>query len=485
MTRQSTSQVREAFALALAFILALGVIAWAPAARAQDGDQAMAVKLENAEFRWGINRESGGRAFDPTAFNLLMAGSLERSVKRRIVEDEWSSRSGNVTIEKRWSSGKPTVATFKDTSTDRSGEPTTIEQGSYSGLEMVFRGGSGTVDRASGVAHIKWTGTVTVVYYSGDSIFMIHDPELIVDEQNAKVVATISGYTAAQVGDAWREFGPTSRITIADLSDSELDLNSPTGFSSEPRYYGVNSGQSDQVSQDSGSFPVDFVDAMASMNVGRYWYSSGSPADKKKPPLPLSVSWDADNPADVPDGGSGSQGVLGRVLDDTVEDILRSAGTDVADTAAAWMDEAWKPAQPGAVNDARAGGGDASAPAANVAGDTVVDEEFATHFDDQYSADTPMTAGTVGAVSASSPATSSGGSSGNSSAAAPTSAPASVAAQGAMPVAANLPLTEVAYSNNSTSSEAGNALPQWQWWVGGVLLALAAGLFYQVIPRKE
>lgn len=149
------------------------------------------------------------------------------------------------------------------------------------------------------------------------------------------------------------------------------------------------------------------------------------------------------------------------------------------------MDEAWKPAQPGAVNDARAGGGDASAPAANVAGDTVVDEEFATHFDDQYSADTPMTAGTVGAVSASSPATSSGGSSGNSSAAAPTSAPASVAAQGAMPVAANLPLTEVAYSNNSTSSEAGNALPQWQWWVGGVLLALAAGLFYQVIPRKE
>ena len=148
--------------------------------------------------------------------------------------------------------------------------------------------------------------------------------------------------------------------------------------------------------------------------------------------------------------------VLGQVVDDTVEDILRAAGTDVADTAAAWMDEAWKPAQPGAVKAAQAGGA-LAADGAGDAGAVVVDEEFAAQYDEQYSSTTPMTAGTVGAVVASTPSPgggSSGGSSGNAGVAPAAVAPASavVAGQATMPVAANLPLTDVVYSATSASS---------------------------------
>lgn len=175
---------------------------------------------------------------------------------------------------------------------------------------------------------------------------------------------------------------------------------------------------------------------------------------------------------------SGSKGVIGEVLDDTVEDILRAAGTDISGTAEAWMDEAWKPLQPDAVNAAQAG----APAAAGDAGDStvVVEEEFAEQYEEFYAADAPMTAGTVGATLAT---ISNPSPSGSAAPAAPASAPAAL--QTAAPVASNLPLSEVAYAQTSASSETGNPTHQWQWWVGAALLALAAGLFYQTVRRKD
>ena len=508
MTSTSPSVLRRAFAAALALILALGVAAWAPTARAQEaGGSATAVT--GAELRWGVNAESSTRGHAPGSFNFLYAGDVSPHItgpNTTLPASAWSSKAGNVTIQKRSASGALATAAWADTQTDRSGAA--LKNGSHSGLEMVFGAGRGTVDAEAGTAKISWKGASSVVYYSGFVYMTISDPELVVTASSATITAELGGHkTDRENSSVWDKLTPR-RVTIADLPRNCVELGGDKGFAVSPEYLGIKysdptgAAPQKQTGDTWGSFPSEFVDFANDTGSGQFWYSSGGSADAMKVALPVSVGWASgdsgalkevcDSPTSGGGGGSGvggSKGVLGQVVDDTVEDILRAAGTDVADTAAAWMDEAWKPAQPGAVKAAQAGG----APAADGAGDAgavVVDEEFTAQYDEQYSSTTPMTAGTVGAVVASTPSPgggSSGGSSGNAGVAPASVAPASavVADQATMPVAANLPLTDVVYSSTSASSDAGNAFPQWQWWVGGVLLALAAGLFYQVFLRKD
>lgn len=501
MTSTSPSVLRRTFAAALVLVLALGFIAWAPAARAQEGSGS-ATTVTSAEFRWGVSAESGTKGHAPGTFNFVYAGDVSPHIpgpNKTIPQSAWSSKAGDVTIQKRTASGALATASWADTQTDRSGAA--LKAGAHSGLEMVFGGGEGTVDAEAGTATIAWEGTSSIVYYSGFIYITVSDPELVVTSSSAKITAELGGHkTDREDSSLWEKMTPR-RVTIADLPRNCVELGGEKGFAVSPEYLGVKysdptgAAPQKQNGDDWGSFPKGFVDFAGDTGSGQFWYSSGGSADAMKVALPVSVGWDSgdsralsevcDSPTSG--GGGGSKGIVGRVIDDTVEDILRSAGTDVADTAAAWMDEAWKPAQPDAVQAGQAGqAGDApAADGAGAAGAEVVDEEFAAEYGDQYSADTPMTAGTVGAVVASAPSPS-GGSSSGAGAAPGAAPPASVGAdQVTMPVAANLPLTEVVYSNASTSSEAGNAFPQWQWWVGGVLLALAAGLFYQVVLRKD
>lgn len=499
MTSKSPSVLRDSLAWVVALVLALWFIAWAPAASAQEGS-GTATEVTGAEFRWGVSAESGTRGHAPGTFNFLYAGDASSRItgpNTTIPASAWSSEAGDVTIQKRTASGTLTTASWADTQTDRSGAA--LKAGSNSGLEMVFGGGEGTVDVEAGTATIAWDGTSSIVYYSGFVYMTVSDPELVVTSSSAKITAELGGHrTDRDDSSLWEKITPR-RVTIAELPRNCVELGGKTGFAVSPAYLGVKysdptgAAPQKQEGDDWGSFPKGFVDFAGDTGSGQFWYSSGGSADAMKVALPVSVGWDSGDSSALSEvcdsptsGGRGSKGVLGRVIDDTVEDILRSAGTDVADTAAAWMDEAWKPAQPNAVNAAEAGqiGAAPAGGGAAAADGEVVDEEFATHFDDQYSSDTPMTTGTVGAAVASAPS-SSGGFSGGAGAAPAAAPPASAGAgQVAMPVAANLPLTEVVYSNTSASSDAGNTLPQWQWWAGGVVLALAAGLFYQAVLRK-
>lgn len=475
MNRQSQSALRHGFALAMVLALVLSVLLGAPLARAQDGGDgtsASELKLENAELRWGLNRESSGiKNF--MGHNFLTAGDATEVIKGeadRITATEWKNSEGEVQIEKT-----PGIkANWRDAAPDSK---------TSSEMQFVFTGGEGTVDPDQQTASVKWTGTASVIYYSGMSFFTISDPELKIEKGRAKLSATLGGVASSRDGGVWNPLPDEAGVTIAELSLKDL-FKKESGFSVEPEYFGVVYSAGNQTGGDSfGSFPPDFVDFLQEVGIGDYFYSTGLSADPRKPPLPLTVSWDSDDRTDIDDGGS-SKGILGQVFDDTVEDILRSAGTDVSDTAAAWMDEAWKPLQPGAANadhGAQGAWGETAVVDFTVDSELVVDEEFAYEYEEYYSAGTPMTAGTVGAVAANS----SGGSAGGSTPAAASAAPTSVADPGTMPVAANLPLTDVVYSNTSASSDAGNTLPQWQWWVGGVLLALAAGLFYQAVLRKD
>lgn len=506
MTRQAQSLFREAFALALALVLALGLIAWAPTARAEESDSAGVKEVTGAELRWGVNSETGTKGHAPGTFNFLYAGDVSPHISgpnTAIPSSAWRSTSGDVTIQKRNEDGKLATASWADTQTDRSGAPLTA--GAHSGLEMLFSGGEGTVDVESGTATISWDGTASIVYYSGFVYMTLSDPELKVTPSSAKITATLGGHkTDRKDAKLWEKITPRN-VTIADLPRDCVELSGEKGFAVSPAYLGVEysaptgAAEQNRDGDSWGAFPTKFVDFANDTGSGSFWYSSGGTADPMKVALPVSVGWasrGSDNlteACDSPTSGGTSKGILGQVIDDTVEDILRAAGTDVSDTAAAWMDEAWKPAQPDAVNAARAaqagqgaqagGGGVATSTDSTVSSDLVVDEEFSAQYDVRYSAQTPMTAGTVAATVASAPSTNRGTSGGGN--AAPAAAPASTTDQGTVPVAANLPLSDVVYANTSASSDADNALPHWQWWVGGVLLALAAGLFLQTVLSKD
>ncbi|WP_194861225.1 HtaA domain-containing protein [Dietzia sp. SYD-A1] len=490
MTSDQLSGHRRGAALVLALALALGSLMYSPAARAQDS----AVELTDAEFRWGLSRQSAGPSHGP-GLNFLSAGDSSAALAgpgATITEQTWRATSGQVTIEKRSANGGTSTATWAGTQTDQAGTALRDAASSrYSGLEMVFGKGTGTVDAASGTAEIQWKGTASVLYYSGLVFLSVTDPVLTVTPTKATVTATLGGRRSAQDNPEVSTPVPSRIVVLANLPRSRVELGGKKGFSVTPEYLGVpysaGAGENPQTRDGAywGAFPREFVDFAAEAGSGGFWYSTGT-SDSTKPALPIAVSWNSDEPEEMPNSGGsgGSGGIVGRVLDDTVEQILRAAGTDVADTAAAWMDEAWKPLQPDAVNAARDSAGPAAAaPDASAAEGGGVDEVFEEYFADYYTAGAPLTAGTVGGTVATIPASPSGPSSGGSS---PAATPPLVD-QSTIPVAANTPLngSDVVYAQTSGSQKAGNPTHQWQWWVGTALLALAAVLFYQTVRRKD
>lgn len=488
--------LRETAALAMALALVLGVVTGAPFARAEDTGEGTVQDLENAEFRWAINKEAGTRAFAPGTFNLLSAGDISSAITgggQKISEADWHDKSGNVRIEKR-SSTSVKLAEWTDTQTDLDGQAISSAGSAHSGLEAVFSNGTGSVDSEAGTADVSWKGTVSAVFYSGMSYFTISDPVLKVTSANAQVTATLGGFKSdMNNSDVWEEIPPQVGVVIADLPTECVDLSGTAGFSVSPDYLGVEyqSEASPQVATGEyfGSFPKGFVDFADKVGTGPYWYSSGGSADRNKPALPISIGWRSGDSASLKEtcaspSSGGSEGIIGQVIDDAIEDIARAAGTDVSDTAAAWMDEAWKPLQPAGAKAVVGGGGTATSPGgdpvaakgADLGTDSSIEDEYVA----EYFVDTPVTAGTVGAAVASAPA------SPGSSASTPAT-PSTLADQAMVPVAASSPLngSDAVYAHTSASQKAGSLAHQWQWWAGAVLLALAAMLFYQTVRRKD
>ncbi|AWH94778.1 hypothetical protein [Dietzia psychralcaliphila] len=488
-----TYRLATALALALALVLAFGALMSAPSARAQGS----ALELTDAEFRWGLTSQSSGPSHGP-GLNFLSAGDSSSALAgsgATITEQTWRATSGDVRIEKRSANGATATATWAGTQTDQSGRPIRDASSSkYSGLEMVFGHGAGTVDAEAGTAEIEWKGTTSVLYYSGLVFLSVEDPVLTVTPTKAVVTATLGGRRSSQDNPDVSVPISSRTVVIADLSRNRVELGGERGFSVTPEYLGVSysakAGENPQSKDGAywGSFPKEFVDFAADAGSGGFWYSTGT-SDNSKPALPIAVSWNSDEPEEMPNSGEsgGSTGIVGQVFDDTVEQILRSAGDDVADTAAAWMDEAWKPLHPDAVKAEQEGDGPVSTDTGDATSDNRVDEVFEGYHEEYYTAGGPVTAGTVAGTLASIPASSSGGASPGGSPSASPSSPSSDADQGTVPVAANAPLygSDVVYAQTSASQKAGNPTHQWQWWVGAALLALAAVLFYQTVRRKD
>ena len=262
------------------------------------------VTLDNASIRWGINNESNARGLAPNTYNILSAGKVPDHGGGTITRSQWRKRAGHVRIEKRVTKGKRTgwrPATWAGLSTDAAGK--SLVAGTFSGHAFVFRGGTGSLDRAAGTAHIEWDGDLTIAYYSGlAGLIYLSDPVLDVKDGVGTLSATISGYASSRTDmSTWQHVAPRT-VTVAELSD--VTLSDQRGFSATPAYLGAPG--SDALcpptipARECGSFPASWVDTMEEFGTASYWYTSGAAADRFKVPLPITIAYDDAAPVDAP-----------------------------------------------------------------------------------------------------------------------------------------------------------------------------------------
>jgi hypothetical protein len=157
-----------------------------PSAQGASGPRA----VDDAVLRWGLNDESNNRAFAPGTINFLSAGKVPDPGRGGTImpASGWSARTGDVAVEK-WDGSAYRPATWAGLRTDATGAA--IGGGRFSGHQLVFSGGEGTIDAAAGDATISWDGDASVVYYSGMAFFYLSDPELVVEDGVGQVTAEL------------------------------------------------------------------------------------------------------------------------------------------------------------------------------------------------------------------------------------------------------------------------------------------------------
>lgn len=273
--------------------------------------------LINAQLRWGLNAESGGGAFAPGTCNFLSAGVAGDSGGPNAWTDGqtaggiplYRTQDGAVRIEKPIATGGWTVASAANRCTDAQGGRVTTALGSASGNQVVIDQGIGRI--RDGALEIRWTGSFTIVYYSGMTYWSVSDPVLTLDAGgDGRLIGTASGYGADMNDHSKWEQLAAREIVLAEIRGA--GTGGATGFAVTPAYLGVSidtrAGTPQVTSGPSwGSFPQSFVDFQQLTGQHSYWYSSGGAADAKKPAAPVYVSFDAAAPVVVPppvtDGG--------------------------------------------------------------------------------------------------------------------------------------------------------------------------------------
>ena len=270
-----------------------------------------AVQVDDAVLRWGVNNESSNRAFAPRTYNFFSAGLVPDPGEGG--DDDPAGRSGSrpagdVQIQK-WNGSAWRKATWAGLSTDSDGKPLgSPTAGTFSNHRFVFSGGTGEVDAEAGTAHVEWDGDLTVLYYSGMSMFYVSDPVLDVADGRGTLTATVQGYASSvDDPDTWEPVEPAT-VTLADLPD--VDLADERGFT-------VDAGlPRRRASTASARSPATGGPARSRRPSSTTWTGSaprrsGCPAapstDPFKVALPLSVGFDARRRAARADADRGSR----------------------------------------------------------------------------------------------------------------------------------------------------------------------------------
>ncbi|MEN0128550.1 MAG: hypothetical protein AAGC49_03865 [Brevundimonas sp.] len=302
--------------LALALAVGAGAVA-APAALAASDDQvtvsveipaAHEFVVDDAQLRWGLNDEasSGAHAFGCNFLSAGEAGDAGSSHAWTAADDLYHSRSGGVRIEKQRADGTYELATWATKCLDARGEAvTTSPLSPTTQSQVVIDGGAGVVDQRAGRATIRWRGSFTVAMYGGLTYWTASDPVLEVVDGVGTLTATGSGYaTSREDASVWSRVEPRP-ITLATFERLDLGI---AGFTVAPDYVGVAAGvdQPARTAENAefwGSFPRDFVAFQQLTGQSSYWYTSGGARDRFKVALPVTVSYDADEPVTPPSTG--------------------------------------------------------------------------------------------------------------------------------------------------------------------------------------
>jgi hypothetical protein len=262
-------------------------------------DPASAVRpntVSNATFEWTVSDETNAAAFNGQC-NFWSGGESDGTAAT------YGATGGNATVLKLNASDVHVpVSDYNTRCLDKTGQPVNFLSGASArraGQKVRFTGGTGTLNPATGVSTIQWTGTFSINFYGTLVPFYIKDPKLTMSAGGTgTITATMGGYASdINEPDVRVPLTPQSNVVIATLSG--VSSANTTGFTTTPVYSGVEydvdpeSGQAPQnrVNPGWGSWPTSFVDFQMQTGLGSYWYSSGGSIDVRKPPQALTVSY--------------------------------------------------------------------------------------------------------------------------------------------------------------------------------------------------
>ena len=181
-------------------------------------------RIDDAEFRWGINAESGSGAF-AGGCNFLsagVAGDAGGAREWREADGLYASRAGSTTIVKATASGSWVEAEWATKCLDRSGAPVSVTSPTaHTESQVVIEGGEGEVGPDG--ADIRWDGDFTVALYGGMTYWSASDPRLVLDaDGNGRVTAELSGFATSR--DDMSRWTPLAggELVLAEIRGAEV-----------------------------------------------------------------------------------------------------------------------------------------------------------------------------------------------------------------------------------------------------------------------
>jgi hypothetical protein len=258
--------------------------------------------ITGAELEWTVSREADSASFAPGQVNYWSAGQSDST------SATYSATNGNATVLKQNAAGtyvpigSESSVSWANRNRNGAGTVVTTANGLRLGQKVRLSGGTGTVNTATGVATIQWTGTVSINFYGQYVPFWIVNPKLTVSAGGAaKLTATLGGFASSlDDPDVRTPLAPTANVVLAEIADAWRGGSVSTGFTSATKYLGTTvttPADAPQVLRTTantaywGSWPQSFVNFQNATGLGTYWYTSGGAADAKKPQDPVSVKY--------------------------------------------------------------------------------------------------------------------------------------------------------------------------------------------------
>jgi hypothetical protein len=257
--------------------------------------------VSNATLEWTISREADNGSMAPGQVNYWSAGITDGT------EATYVPTNGNATVLKKNASGtfvpigsEPAV-NFANKHKNGAGNVVTASNSFFLGQKVRFTNGTGTVDTATGVSTIQFTGTFTINFYGSFTPFWIINPKLTVNAAGTgTLTATLDGVGSSQEDPGVKLDLPTTpNVVLAELPSVYSGGAIATGFTRTPNYLNrsATSTGGTQVAKTAGNsafwgaWPQSFVNFADLGGHGLYWLTSGGQTDALKVQEPLSISY--------------------------------------------------------------------------------------------------------------------------------------------------------------------------------------------------